>query len=340
MGSRVSPRPALIGVGLCLLGAVSAGGLQAAPPPPVWAVAFSPDGKLLATGGYRDVRLWDVAGRAPLRTLGGHVGPVRCLAWSADGTQIAAGGGLPGEAGDVKVWRAPFEPGAAPLKPAAETREHKDVVEGVAFATGGDAVLSAGVDEKALAVKLEPRKVVGSMQDHTSRVTAVAVSPSGKYVATGSLDKTVKIWAAADYKPLANVDTGAPIQALAFLPGPDAFAVALEDGATRLYRLSEGRSGGQATVNLNLIRTLNGNRTPLFALAVAPRGNLLATGGQERVVNVYDLNNGNRRHLLKESPEHIYSLAFSPDGALLAAGCRDGKVRLWTTTDGKPAGEL
>jgi WD40 repeat protein len=93
-------------------------------------------------------------------------------------------------------------------------------------------------------------------------------------------------------------------------------------------------------VNINLVRTIGGNRTPLFALAIAARGGLLATGGREGVVNVYDLQNGNRRHALKESPAHIYGLAFSPDGTLLAAACRDGKIRLWTMADGKPAGEL
>jgi len=311
-----------------------------APPAPVWAVAFSPDGRLLAAGGYRQVQLWDIAAKSPLRGLDGHAGPVRCLAWSADGARLAGGGGLPGEAGDVKVWQGPFEAGGAPQKPAAEMREHKDVVEGVAFSPAGDAVLSAAVDEKALAVRLDTKKVVAAMQDHTGRITGVAVSPSGRYVATASLDKTVKIWSAADYRPLANVDAGSPIQALAYLPAGEAFAVALEDGNTRVYRVLEGRSGGQPTVNLTLARTLNGNRTPLFALAASGRGNLLATGGREGAVNIYDLNNGNRRHTLKESPAHIYGLAFSPDGALLAAACRDGKVRLWTTADGKPAGEL
>ena len=52
------------------------------------------------------------------------------------------------------------------------------------------------------------------------------------------------------------------------------------------------------------------------------------------------MGNGNRKYNLKDLPDAIYSLAISPDGSLLAAGCRDGKIRFWTLSDGKPAGEL
>src|SRR4051794_28358137 len=72
---------------------------------PVWSVQFSPDGKTLAAGGYREVRLYDVSGKTLTRTLAGHSGPVRCLAWTADSAELAAGGGLPGELGEVRLWK-------------------------------------------------------------------------------------------------------------------------------------------------------------------------------------------------------------------------------------------
>lgn len=337
-GARNSRR-AFLGAAACVLLGASVSQGQTARPAPVWSVQFSPDGKTLAAGAYKEVRLFDVAGKSLLRSLSGHSGPVRCLAWSADGTQLAAGGGLPGELGEVKVWKAPFD-GTGPAKPSAEMKEHKDVVEGVAFSPAGDAVITASDDEKALAVGLEDRKVVARMQDHNNRVVAVAVSPSGKFLATGSLDKTVKIWSGKDYKPLANLDnTGGQVYALAFLP-QDTLAVAGEDGNLRLFRLQESRTGSLSSVSSNLVRTFGGNRTAILALAFGAKGNWLVSGGEDKTINVYDVNSGNRKYQLKESPEAVYSLAVSPDGALIAAGCRDGKVRLWTTADGKPAGEL
>lgn len=309
-------------------------------PAPVWALHFSPDGKTLAAGSYQEVRLYDSAGKTLVRTLTGHSGPVRCLAWSADGAQLAAGGGLPGELGEVKFWRAPFQAAGSALKPIAEMKDHRDVVEGLSFSPAGDILVTASNDERALAFGLDARKVVGQMQDHTSRVVTVAVAPSGQYVATGSLDKTVKIWGGKDFKPLANIDqTGGMVYALAFLPN-DQLAVTGEDGNLRIFRLTESRTGNLTGISASEARTYNGNRTPLLALAVCAKPSLLASGGEGRTINVYDLSNGNRKQNIKDCPEGVYALAISPDGALLAAGCRDGKIRFWTLADGKPAGEI
>lgn len=178
------------------------------------------------------------------------------------------------------------------------------------------------------------------MTDHTNRVVAVAVSPNGKYVATGSLDRTIKIWGTADFKPLANIDNpGGQVHQLTFLPDGNTLIVAGEDGNTRMYRLSESRTGKVTGVNSNLGRTLSGNRRPMYALAASLKGNLFAVGGEDPVVTVYD-SGGNRKYTLKECTGPVYSVSFSPDGTLLAAACRDGKVRLWTMSDGKLAAEL
>lgn len=306
-------------------------------PSSVWSLAFSPDGQTLAAGSYQRVRLIDVAARTVSSTLTGHAGAVRCLAWSSDGQFLAAGGGRPGEAGEVKVWR-PGVKGGNPA-PADTLQEHRDVVEGVAFSPAGDTLLSASVDEKILAVDLASRKVSHSMTDHTNRVVSVATSQNGKYIATGSLDKTAKIWSAVDFKPLANIDnTGGQVYTVSFLPPGDQVMVAGEDGNVRIFRLNESRTGKLVGLNANLVRTINGNRTPVLTAAVAAKGGLLAVGGADQTVRVID--GGNTKYTLKECPEPVYSLAFSPDGSILAAGCRDGKVRFWTMADGKLAGEL
>jgi WD40 repeat protein len=305
----------------------------AARPIPIWSVAFSPDGKTLAAGSYQTVQLWDVETRAPGRKLTGHAGPVRCLTWTADGARLAAGGGKPGEVGEVKVWTV--ADGAA----AATMTEHRDVVEGVAFSADGEVVVSAGVDEKALAVQIATRKVVKALTDHTNRVVTVAVSPDGKYVLTGALDRTVKVWSGADYTPLANLDNpGGAVQHLAFLTA-DQFLVAGEDGNTRVYRINVSRSGKTTGLNLALVRTLNGNRKRIFTVAASAKGNFLALGGEDKVVRVYDAN-GNRKHQLSECTDAVYAVALNPDGSIVAAGSRDGKVRLWGTADGKLIAEL
>ncbi len=333
---RIGRRALLAGslcVPLCLLcPSVSIAQVGTAPkaPTPVWSVAFSPDGKTLAAGGYKQVQLYDVVARQPLKTLTGLAGPVRCLAWSADGARLAAGTGLPGESGEICLFTMPDGVAAKPLK------LHKDVIEGLAFPPTGETVLSAGIDEKALAVEVATGKVLKTMQDHTNRVVAIAVSPKGRFIATGSLDKTIKIWS-PEFLPLANIDnTGGQIFALTFV-ADNQLAATGEDGNVRIFTLAESRSGNIAGVNVNLARTINGNRTPLFTLSAGK--NVLAYGGEDHVIRLFDLTS-TRRSEIKDCPDAIYGLSVTPDGTLLAACGRDGRVRLFTTADGKLAAEL
>lgn len=300
----------------------------AARPAPIWSLAFSPDGKTLAAGTYRKIQLYDLDTKMPTHAITGSVGAVRCLSWNADGTLLACGGGKPGEAGEVRIWKSTGEP-------VVTLSDHKDVVEGVAFAPGGNAVVSASEDEKALAVDMTSRKVIRAMGDHTNRVVSISVSPNGKYIATGSLDKTIKIWDATDFKPLANLDfDGGKVYAVAFLPDGNSLLAGGEDGNVRIYRLTESRTGKLSGLNGQLARAIGGNRTAVFAIGTAAKTGAFAYGGQDKTVTLFD-KNGNGKTTLRECTDAVYAVAMSPDGSLVAAGCRDGKVRLWSGTDGK-----
>src|SRR5215207_6051258 len=78
--------------------------LCGAPKSQIFSLAYSPDGGLLALGGYKDVVLLDAGTRKPLATLTGHAETVRSLSFSRDGKLLAAAGGVAGRKGEVKVW--------------------------------------------------------------------------------------------------------------------------------------------------------------------------------------------------------------------------------------------
>jgi WD40 repeat protein len=303
---------------------------------PFWSVAFSPDGKRLAAGGYKEVRLWDLEANTS-QVIGKTSGPVRALAWNSDGTQLAAGSGQPGVGGEVLIVTGMLS-GADPTR-VATLKEHRDVVESVAFMPNG-AVASAGIDERALVTELPAGKVLRALADHTNRVVAVTVTSTGKYLLTGSLDKTVKVWSATDYLPLANIDANVgQVNALAALPGSESFAVAGEDGNIRLFRLQESKTGNLTSISGQQQRTIGGNRTPILSLAASAKGNVLVSGGADKTVGVFDLS-GNRKQTFKDCTDLVYGVAASADGTLVAAGCRDGKARVWSAKDGVLIAEL
>ena len=160
---------------------------------PVASVKFSPDGKLLAVGGYQEVRLIDAASGKPLATLSGHADYVRSLAFSPDGKMLAAAGGPPQRGGEIKIWDV-LNRSAASLRKDAMLLGHKDCIYSVAWSPDGKLLASGSYDKMVKLWDAATGQEVKNLQDHIDAVFAVAFSPDGKHLASGSQDRSVKIW--------------------------------------------------------------------------------------------------------------------------------------------------
>ena len=152
----------------------------------ITSVAFSPDGRKLASASYDlSVKLWDLFSGRLLRTLEGHTGHVASLAFSPDGKWLASGG----VDSSVKLW----DPATGHQLRTLDGRT--GYVESLAFSPDGKRLVWCGGHDQS--IKLwDPLsgRLLRSLEGHTGFVKAVAFSPDGKWVASGSIDGTVKLW--------------------------------------------------------------------------------------------------------------------------------------------------
>lgn len=151
----------------------------------VMAVAFSPDGKTLASAGVDSaIKIWDVATGRELTTLVGHDGWVYSLSFSPDGKVLASGGSDK----MIKIWD---------LAKGCELRTlngHGNFVYSVAFSPDGKILASGSQDKYIKLWDVATGKELQTLKGHTEYVSAVAFSPDGKTLASGSGDHSIRIW--------------------------------------------------------------------------------------------------------------------------------------------------
>jgi RNA polymerase sigma factor (sigma-70 family) len=168
---------------------------------------------------------------------------------------------------------------------------------------------------------LPTRRVRRVLAGHTDSITALAFSPDGRLLASGSQDRLIRVWDLttedARNKILGGHDKG--VTALAFVPtGDKILASAGIDGTVKLWDIVTGRC----------LATLSDHSGPIFALSAAPDGKTLASGGFDGSVTLWDLAS-RTAHRLTGHTDKISAVCFSPNGRLLASASWDATVRIW-----------
>jgi WD40 repeat protein len=298
------------------------------------AFAFSPDGRLLASGGADQlVRLTGISAGAG-QTLGGHTGAVRALAFSASGDWLASGD----EAGQLMLWpvvcvaQSGADACAAPILLGEKT----GAVRVLAFSPQQSLLASGGEDgrvhlwdplsgsERALS---GPDGFPGT---HADRVISLAFTADGRWLLSLGADGVLWIWSVETGRGSSLLAHGQEITRIAPAPAGSRF---LSGGGDRLLRLWEIDEQG----NPRELRSFAGHEAELVDIAFSPAGEDFMSSDALGNLRQWDLKSGESRVL--EGRGQVAGLAISPDGSKIAAGGVE-EASVWVYPDPLPRGAL
>ena len=273
-------------------------------------IAFSLDGRQLASGACDGtVRIWDLkSGKS--RVLEGHAKSVNSVAYSPNGRQLASGA----SDNTVRIWD--LESGESRV-----IEGHVGQVMSVAYSPDGRQLASGALDKSVRIWNLESgeSRVLG---EYEGEIFSVAYSPDGRKLASGGGDSKVRIW---DFESGESRVLGCHEQAVTnvtFSADGKQLASGALDSKVRIWNLESGES-----------RILGCHADVVASVAFSPDGRQLASGGYEGMVLLWDLVSGESR-VIEGHAGFVRSVAFSPDGRHLASGAFDRTVRIWSLSNG------
>ncbi len=286
----------------------------------VTALAFSPDGTWLVSGGVHELLVWDAATgklrtRLPTRAERAHA-----VAFLADG-RLAVAGGRPGQEGDVRLYDLAHPDATPELLLDAD-----DSVLCLAVSPDGKRLAAGGCDRlvRVWDVTRSPAELTHTIDSHADWVLGLAFGPGGKRLASAARDKTAKVWDFAANESVASfTDHTGPVAAVVFAGGRVVSA-----GADNVLRAWEPGTDAKQ-------QKAAGHTDDVTALLVVPGRELLLSGSADGSVRVWASGKLTPAHTLPGFDDCVYAVAASADGKWAAAGGHTGEVRVWAAADGK-----
>jgi RNA polymerase sigma factor (sigma-70 family) len=287
----------------------------------VHAVALSPDGKVIASGGTDGFYLWDAATGKRLFHEHREGNGVTAVAFSPDAKLVAYALSRPVAVG---VFTGARVVEVATGKEILALDGHTALVSAVAFSPDGKSVATASADGAVVLWDVPTGKETARLTGHAGGVLAVGFAPDGMSLISGGSDGTLRLWDLATRNEAKKFVSGGDVAGVAL--SPDGKLVAGTTDGGLLVRVYDVRSGKE-------VRSFSG--VGFRCVAFSPDGKALATGDGAGTVRLWEMPGGKALRPTEPHDGNVSHVALSPDGKTIAVGTVMGTVYLWDVTTGK-----
>ena len=269
------------------------------------AAAAGPDGRLLVCNRDGSARVWAAAAARPV-PLVGHEAQLTGVAVAPDGTAVTGS-----EDGTCRTWSADGT--------ARRVLDCGSPVWGVSLSRDGGRLAAACGDGRVRVWDPLAGTLLFALDAHKGKATCAAFTPDGRELVTGGEDAVAVVWGLSDRAPRVTLaGHGRAVWAVDVAGG--LVATASYDSTAAVWDAATGRR----------VSTLRGHDRRVLTVAFSPGGQAVATGGDDRVIRVWEPRTGRlAAELDTGNTKEIWSVQYRPDGRRLAAGSNDGSVNLW-----------